>query len=537
MNDLIGLDDFELNKTLLRNESTSQGLNDNDFKIILKMLEGSEKNVRSLLKELQEQINNSGEFTQQGDSPFIDFVDDGDSFFFDCPTESQSIKKEQKSHSSSVLSNLSENGRNYLRTCNYQTFNLNLHHFCSKMDYSDRFIFKPAEYLEIGVLPFRLKTKTNEQSKKTLNEMGRFLFYAYLPFSREAKIILVDGHKPDFTNKMITALIMFFKSHGLPLAIVGRGRIEEVLDGADLPLMKDFFDYCGLLYSSDKRHSVFEEKEVELIKKITENLNINRRIDSSVSKNLQDRIEVVCSAHNEKCISEISYLQENPLPNGSFMHDLEIGQRQSNCYVKFQGHWYSSKYTHKTVQTALEFRDGEVYFVTKPLTYHVGQGILSKHHLHVTSEKNKYDRYSTNEDDLPPNDEEARKYGLWTEEDLLSRIAKKYNIQTFEENGKLIPNPDDSIIMVATAYIESKNNKELGKYPQQAFTLLAYLYRVLNNRIPDIKSGCDIIVQNPKSSWSKSLADLLFNNKMPENSEGTENQPENNQFDNSDIPF
>ncbi len=542
--DLTKLDDFELNKTLLLNETTSQGLNDNDFEIILKRLEDSETNVSSLLKELQEQINNSEEFTQQENFADTDFEDNNDAWFFSgIPDESQIKNSEQEYYSNSVLSNLSKDGRNYLSSCNYQTFNLNLHHFCNKKNYSDRFIFKPAEYLEIGVLPFRQRSKSNEQGKKTLKEMGRFLFYVYLPFSREAKVILVDGHKPDFTNKMITALIMFFKSHGLVLAIVGKGRIEEVFNGADLPLMKDFFDYCGLLYSSDKRHSVFEEKEVALIEKIVENLNINRKTDSSVSKNLQDRIEVVCSAHNEKCVNEISYLQKNPLPKSSFMHDLGIGQRQQNCHVKFQNHWYSSKYTHKTVQTALEFSNGEVYFVTKPLTYQVGQAPLSRHNLYEKDEKSKYEiKYSTNEDDLPPTDEEARKYGLWTEEDLLSSIAQTYSIKTSKEDGKLVPDPNNSIIRIVKAYIESKDNKESGKYKQQAFNLVAYLYRVADNRIQFIKTGCEMIVQNNISTWAKSLADLLINNKMPENQVKSETEPEDEpeddeSFDLSDVPI
>lgn len=475
---LLSKNDFELNKILFPNKMTPK-LTDNDLKLLLDYLKKPEQNANRLLKELQEgKISNIG---------------------------------------------ISGDGEKYLKSCNYQTFNLSLHNFCTKMGYSDRFIFKPAEYLEIGVLPFRQKAKAKEQSGKTLKEMGRFLFYIYFPFSRKASILLIDANKPEFTNTMITGLILFFQANGLPLAIVGTGRIEEVFKDADLSLLKDYFNFCGLLYSSDKRHCVFKEKETELIETINASLNTNRKTNPVISKNLQERIEIVCSSHNAKCEKEES---AGNLPKGNFIQDLGIGQRQANCHVKFKGHSYSSKYTHKTVRIALEFRDGNVYFITKPLTTQKEQEILSSHLLYIkkeedeNKEKKQYEKkYSTNENDLPPNDEEARKYGLWTEDDLLSWIIKKYNIKSVVQEEKKIPNPDNPIIKVVTEYINSKKNKMFGLYPQQAFNLLAYMCRVPENRVVYIKEGCNRICETKKDknhSWNKMLADLLYHNIMPD---------------------
>lgn len=464
-NDLKDKEDIELNRLLLANTSTSVKLSNEDFEIILKHLEAPGETASSLLKKLQEEIN-TDEF--------------------------------------------SEYGKTFLRSCTYQTFNLNLHNFCKKMDYSDRFIFKPAEYMELGVIPIKQRFKDQDLTSKSLKEIGRFLFYSYLPFSREVAIVLVDGKMPDFTNKIITSLILFLKtSQGLPLRIIGKGRIEEVFSGADLPLMKDFFSFCALLYSSNKRHSVFESKETALIERILRTVDLKNLTDLK----LQDLITAEVSDHNKKCkafYNEKTVLMENPLPEGSFVHNLGVGRLQENCHVRFQGHWYSSKYTYKKVplQLTLEFCDGEIYFITKPLTVNSKQEILSKHPYHFKKEDNKqkYEaRYSTRKEDLPPNDEEARKYGLWTEEDLLLKIAVRFHHEDFDENRGLVPDPDSSIIKIAKNYIKSK-----GEFPQQAFILLKYLCNIPDARIKTIETGCDKIVTAPVASWNKSLADLLF---------------------------
>ena len=463
--DLKDKNDIELNRLLLANTSIPSKLSDEDFEIILKQLEVPEETASSLLKKLQEDIN----------------------------TEA-----------------LSEDGKSFLQSCTYQTFNVNLHNYCKKMDYSDRFIFKPAEYMELGVIPIKQSSRDQDQASKSLKEIGRFLFYSYLPFSREADIVLIDGKKPDFTNKIITSLILFLKnSQGLPLRIIGKGRIEEVFNGADLPLMKDFFSFCALLYSSNKRHSVFESKETALIERILRTVNLKNLPDSK----LQDLITAEASDHNKKCKAfdkEKTVLMENPLPEGSFVHNLGVGRLQENCHVRFQGHWYSSKYTYKKVplQLALEFCDGEIYFITKPLTANSEQKILSKHPYHFKKEDNKqkYEaRYSTRKEDLPPSAEEARKYGIWTEEDLLLKIAERFNHEVFGENGELVPDPESSIIKIAKNYIKSK-----GEFPQQAFILLKYLCNIPDARIKTIETGCDKIVTAPVASWNKSLADLLF---------------------------
>ena len=473
-------DDAELNMLLLSRKEHPAKLKNNDFEIILKYLERPEENAYSLLKKIQTQLNN------QSDSPL-------------------------------KLSGLSEKAQTFLKTCSYQAFNLHLHNFCDKKGYSDRFIFKPAEYAEIGVIPLRQKSKGQDSSEKPLNETGRFLFYVYLPFSRQTKITLADGKSSDFTGKIVTCLISFFSSSGFPLRIIGNGRLEEVFCGADLPLMKDYFSFCSLLYSCDRRRCVFQTKEAELIESIKRSETV-----SPNKKKYQERIDAECSNHNEKhaALEELSLLQKAPDTKESFIHDLGVGQRQENCHVRFQDHWYSSNYTERAVRLALQFCDGKIYFITKPLNFRSGQEILSRHLYYIKDESQKYEtRYSTNKEDLPPNDEEALKYGLLTAETLLSRIAARYGIKLIEQDEKQVPDPDNPIIRIAEYYMKSRNDEEHGKYPQQTFKLLNYLSLIKSGDVDKIRTGCSKIVKTPQKTWGKGLSDLLFHSTMPEEAE------------------
>lgn len=479
--ELIDKDDAELNRLLLSREEHPAKLKDNDFEIILKCLERPEENAYSLLKKLQAQLNN------QVDSPL-------------------------------KLSGLSEKARAFLKTCSYQTFNLHLHLFCDKKGYSDRFIFKPAEYAEIGVIPLRQKPKGQDASEKPLNETGRFLFYVYLPFSRQTKIVLADGKSPDFTGQIVTCLISFFSSSGFPLRIIGNGRLEEVFSGADLSLLKDYFSFCSLLYSCNRRHCVFQTKEAELI----ENLKKSDTVFPK-KKRYQDFIDAECSNHNEKhaALEEFALLQKAPDTKESFIHNLKTGQRQENCHVIFQDHWYSSKYTHKSVRLALQFCDGKIYFITKPLNSRSEQEILSRHQYYIKDENQKYGtRYSTNKEDLPPNDEEAERNGLLTEKILLTRIAERYGIKLIEQDGKQVPDPNNPIIRIAEYYMQSRNDEEHGKYPQQTFKLLNYLCLVKSGYADKIRTGCSRIVKTPQKTWGKSLSDLLFLSDMMDKTVG-----------------
>lgn len=495
-------EDFELNRLLLSRKQTSKDLSSNDFEIILKYLEKPEENANSLLKKLQTAL-----------------------------TDTNSSQLE--------VSGFSEEGKNFLKSCSYQTFNQRLHHFCETKGYSDRFIFKPAEYMEIGVIPVKQKAKAKDTTELSLKETGKFIFYAYLPFSRRTKAVLIDGQKSDFTNKIIIFLISFFSSTGIPSRIIGKGRIEEIFRDADLPLIKDYLNFCSLLYSCDRRHSVFESKETELVQGIIKSLSVSNKTDPSVKRKIQDRIDAQCSDHNEKCISTEILLQETSFSEGSFVHNLGIvGERQRNCHVRFQRHWYSSKYTDKTVRLALEFSNGEIYFITKPLTAKSEEGVLSRHIYHEKEAegKLKYKTYSTNKEDLPPTDEEAKKYGLWTEGDLLLWLAGKYGVRIIEQEGRMVPDPNSSLIKIAKAYIESKDNEETGKYPQQAYKFLENMCRQPDNQIPDIISACNSIVETEKSSWVKSLTGLLYPNEKLKKQKATQNIKETT-YDDSDTPF
>lgn len=434
--DLYNKSDKELEAILFPSDETNHSekkkkaeLCDRDLNMILTLLEKDGEDLTSLFNKLHSTLDNHCFYTDD------------------------------------ELSRFTPDGLNYLRECNYITLYTQLRSYTRKMNYSDRLRFKPGEYLEIGVLP--ISSSKRNTTNPSVTNLGKFLFFLYLPFSRKTAMLEVDTSIPDFTNSMITSLIFFFNStKGLPMRVIGEARIEKLFNGADYKLLKDFFSFCNLTYSTDKKHTVFKEREQELIAKVIRSLNA--KTDKTLPKNHQDRINKVCSEeHNNKVAvsvpfkDEALHLSRKQYPAKHYVHEMGVSRLQRNNHIKFAKHWYSSKYNYKEPNVALEFTEGEINLITKA-TVGDEERVLSRHAF-VSEEGNNKGSYSTNEEDLAPNDEIASAYKLWTENNIIEMIAEKY-VYVVENNT--IPFEEDPVLNVAKNYINSRSFK------QQAYNLL-----------------------------------------------------------------
>lgn len=462
-----------------------------DFELLLDFLGQPGGNLKNTLNALQNELNETIE---------------------EAWDEFHSGKSNTKA--SDIASNLSAEGINFFRSCNYSTFSFNLHNYCQKMEYSDRVKFKPAEYLEIGVIPYAKARKENE---KNINSVSYFIFYAYLPFSRETTMMLIEPKKSRFTSLMISCLSFFLTTtaKGLPLKIIGEDRIGVVFNGADTKLVEKYLLFCNRLYSSDKSHCTFKDTEAELIKKVQDALKPLTKDNQKLHRNemsRQKRIDEKCNEHNNQehikkaFEKECKVLNDNPLPDDRFILDLESKTLQNNCHIQYNGKWFSSYYKCAFPLLALEFSRNEIFLITKDFIPGLGEIIRSRHHLYppTKEEEKKEKRYYTNADDLPENDEEAKAYGLLTANSLLQSIIEIYKDPDESEYEAETTEP---AIILAKQYLDSK------PYPQQAFVTLSTMLRKNPQEIRIIKKECINILNRPDdTSWKKLFTDLIINN-------------------------
>ena len=481
-------DESEIDRMLALGSRSNKILSDNDYEQLLKLLEKPDRNASNILEEMQ---NPPGK-------------------------DSTDIRQRYCGTAEDMTSRLTAEGRNFLRECNYSTFVSNLHRFCVRKDYSDRLEFKPAEYLEIGVLPYKTpknsstETAQPQEDKQSLKDMGHFLFYAYLPFSRDVSVTIIDAHEPYFSNQIITALILFlYPKRGLPEKIIGKGRIEEVFKDAELRPLRNYFGFCNLLYSANRKHCSFEEREQKFIETIRESLKATK--DKDEKKTLQERIDRDCMNHNNEepvktaFARETPELRKNAYPDKYFICDLSKDlKRQNNCHLKFNGHWYSCRYTCKTPLIAYEFTgDGRINLIMKQQLKD-RQEIVSRHPLY-SEEGDSKSSYSTNAEDLPKNDNEAEENGIMTRKKLLRRIGHTFNT-LIDIDGELTPDSNNNVIKVVNAYIDSR------KFPQQAYKSLEGMCRKEKKDIEIIRMGCAKLLSNLNSkSFPSDFSDLIRN--------------------------
>ncbi len=490
---LYGKSDKDLEAMLFPPDETNQPekkkkaeLCDEDLNLILTFLEKDGEDLTSLFKKLRSTLN---------DNDYHCWYKDDE------------------------LSRFTPDGQNFLRECNYITLYTQLRSYTKKMNYSDRLKFKPGDYLEIGVIPVSSSKRNitnpsdNNDNIPSVTDLGKFLFFLYLPFSRKTEMLEVDTSIPDFTNSMITFLILFFNStKGLPMRVIGEARIEKLFNGADFRLLKDFFSFCNLTYSTDKSHSVFKEREKELIAKVIRSLNA--KTDKTLPKKHQDRIDKVCWEQNKEVAvsvpfkDETLHLSRKQYPAKHYVHEMGVSRLQRNNHIKFAKHWYSSKYNYKEPEVALEFTEGEINLITK-VTVGEEEKVLSRHTF-VSEGENNRGSYSTNEEDLAPNDEIASTYKLWTENNIIKMIAEKY-VYVVENNS--IPYEEDPVLNVAQNYINSRIFK------QQSYNLLNSICKLNINpkRINEVRDEFQKVLSNaPKNnaqyySWGGAVFNLYKN--------------------------
>lgn len=437
-----------------------------------------------------------------------------------------SYKNELKNNDlTSETSKLSKEGKDYLMLCPYQTFIFNLHRFCESKNYSDRFLFKPGQHLEIGTLPIENTSENLTPNTKSPKKRD-FLFYLYFPFSRKTSVTIIKQDK-DIADQVITSIILFLAQHkGLPAKIVIEKDLDEMFKEAsskktiELKPLRDFLKYCNLLHSVNKKYCVFKEKEDSLQQNISRILELQKT--TSRSKDYQSSIDNECYAHNKDCTNtldlENEYLQNRPYPKNPFVHNIKDPRRLNlvNCHVKFHYHWYSSKYTCQNPSISLEFGDNNFKLITKTIIQEK-EVLLSEHPLFPKG------RYSTNAEDLPPTDIEAEKYNLKTKSELMKRIEGKFT---------------DPVVKVINEYVNTKD------FPQHAFVVLNAMGFITNNeRIEKINETCASLIVKIENktpfSW-KELTDSIFIKQETVNKEEAQTtyaNSDNHVDDDSDIPF
>ncbi len=464
ISDLQGKDDVTLNTILSLSSTSNSNLSNDDYDVLLKYLAKPKENAKSILEtiknELAKEPSNYYNFHQNDSEP--------------------------------ITESISFSGKNFLLKCNYSTYNFNLHHYCQVKGYSDRFKYKPGVFLEIGIISQHFSSNDEIASKKSLEETRKYIFYAYLPFSRAVCMTLIDSKSFDLTTKMITSLIFFLlPKKGLPQKIIGNGRIGEIFKKADLRLFKNYFNFCDLIYSSNPKYCVFVSQESHLIENVWASLD--QKKVHGLPKNLQDRIDMICDIHNrQKFVTdalkdEIVIMQEHQYPKATFTHNIGRTILQRNNHIYFRNHWYSSMYTCREPFLALEFNNGNAQLITT--TFVDGkEKTLSFHPLYLEDEVEKKSKYTSEQRDLAPSDEEAKKYGLWTRDEIINKIMEKYSIKgTTDEIQELAS--QDPVIQAVNLYIDSR------EYPQQAYKLVYSMCFKDKLKIWEIKQKCIEILE------------------------------------------
>lgn len=412
---------------------------------------------------------------------------------------------------------LSPGGQEFVKDCKYPTFNASINSYCKLNDYSDRFKFKPAEYMEIGVIP----DKRNSAKLKTSLSGKRFIFYAYLPYSRTVSMTLIDHDKSfDFTNSIVTALILFmFSIKGLPLKVVGSTRLDELLPGVSQDLLKKYFRFCGLLYSTDKCHSVFEKVETKgLVSKVWDCLDPKTfpiiQGELSYPRSLQDRIDAVCDEHNQirqhVLDKEYEYLKFKRYSEKTFIHYVEKLKLQNNNHFQYRRHWYSSHYTCRNLCLFLEFDKGDLYIVTRT---NMDSRTAEKTRHKLSPNTVKHWQYTSRKDDLPESDEIALRYGLWTEKERLEKVANKFKAFKRSLDGPMVIDQENPVIKVVQNYLDSKQVK------QQAFNLIENLcQRTKKNQLELVTQECKLLLEEAetgeKVQWGIRIYEIM--NKLRE---------------------
>ena len=518
VSDLKGKDDMTLNGMLSLSSKTDSYPTSSDFELLISVLENPEENAKKLLGEIKTDLKGN---------------------------EYENLLS---LNGIPVISSLSPSGMTFLRSCSYSTFNFNLHHYCQKKGYSDRFKYKPGEILEIGAIPSNPSIIENKGEMISLKKMESFIFYAYLPFSRKVSLTLIDAKKYNFTAEIITSLIFFlFSQKGLPEKIIGNGRITEILDGADIKLIKNFLDYCGLIYSSNTKYCTFISQESKLIENVIDSL---AAMDGQKkSKNGEKMVNTASSLHNkEKFVidaykKEAEILHMNKLPSSTFTHNIGVVKRQKNNHVFFRNHYYSSYYTCENPFLSLVFDSENVKLIMKN-NINGREEIISTHTL-CLEESSTGSRYTTLECDLAP-DTEAEEYGLWTREEIINNLWKAYSKKDTHGNNPPL-NTQDSVIEVANRYIDERD------YPQQAYILINSMRFKKDEEKKKIREGCIEILKNGQGKVSSGLIKILYgkdkntsengshsNFNPTENSNSTSptlSQDPADSFNDDDMPF
>lgn len=407
------------------------------------------------------------------------------------------IQKTKEPKSEEQYFNLTEKGRQFLSSCKYSTFISSLQNYCKTKGLTNRLLIKPGEYMEIGLIDINdlscghqfpskksAKTATSDNPDKSEDssitaasntiakpdspkKTKRNAFYIYLPYSRQIKIsVLGSSTRGEMQELIAISSLMMFVSQlkHMPEKIIGCETIGSIL-GKGVPTtdLHRFIRNCGVLYSRDTSHCVFEKTEMDLRVAIK---NASKIYGAKEKELLQTKIDNLCREQYEKYHSgEMQDLFEElnneikDKPAGSI--ELEIGpvklQRNNHVWFGMTNHYYSSKYTCGTPICTLAYKEEErcLYFRTYDAEK---KHLLSEHQLYDPN--NKYSNYSTNKEDLAP-ETEAEKYGMWTERKLLGYVEEAYQMFRRKQSEELdIFGQENPVVAAVREYLGTKEYKQ-----------------------------------------------------------------------------
>ncbi len=242
----------------------------------------------------------------------------------------------------SVYTKLNENEKDLKTTSlGYVWFTKLIKSYFKRKDISDRNIFKPWQYLEIGRL-----------------EVRRHAFlYAYLPYSRYV-IFSRPIRESDPTHAATFLFQYLYLIGGVPEKIICSEKGKALTGREDNRLLYDLLYNLNRLLLVKRIRCVFQEKEKELVSAIQ---GIKTVRDSG---DLFVKISSLANGHNTK-LDAYNLVREETVLNGKGIipEDVHIPFRGTykvdrlNGHVKFNDVWYSCPYMYAGRQVKLTVKN------------------------------------------------------------------------------------------------------------------------------------------------------------------------------------
>ncbi len=381
-----------------------------------------------------------------------------------------------------------EGSGNNFPYCSYSVFNAQIKKYCERKNLSNRIKFKPGVYMEIG----RIKRKSKTD-----------LFYFYLPFSRALMIRAFSTGCPEQIS-ICNALLPFLvhEAGGVPSRIVCMERLNKLISDGQHEIFDNLLYFLGVLFSRQENCCVFNRNKTNKETGEDEEYDgyeeyVMGRIRKLTGSNVNDVLGDMCDKHNNEIKSVIDEEKQYlaPLPSGDYEY-LDGKHRIDwvNCHIRMRRRWYSCdyKYTGKDIFDFISFSKDKI-LVNFRASRSKLDPVISSHVLNAEVES----PYITNPEDLPPDDFEARKYGLQTFDDVIKLVNDSF--------GQYDDHDRQTVVEVFKRYEKEK------AFPQHAYKYINKLCHDYENREKIVRTCWDIKAEDKRYVGSE-----LYNSLDPD---------------------